>query len=205
MRIIVVSDDPLARAGLANLLEGRGEIEVTAQHSGDESLSATFDALLPDALVWDLGGELASADWKDDLAELVEAGASVVALLVGSAQAAEAWTYGARGLLGREAAPDRIAAAVIAVGSGLVAIDPEFAAQTGLETAIEPLLEDLTGREREVLDLMAEGLSNKSIALRLDITEHTVKFHVNAILRKLGSQSRTEAVVRATRMGLILL
>ena len=63
----------------------------------------------------------------------------------------------------------------------------------------------MTRRELEVLQLVAEGLPNKSIADRLDISEHTVKFHVNAIMGKLGAQSRTEAVTRATRMGLILL
>jgi two-component system, NarL family, nitrate/nitrite response regulator NarL len=56
-----------------------------------------------------------------------------------------------------------------------------------------------------VLQLLAEGLANKAIALQLDISEHTVKFHINAILAKLGVQSRTQAVVRATRLGLIIL
>jgi DNA-binding NarL/FixJ family response regulator len=93
----------------------------------------------------------------------------------------------------------------VAVAGGLIAVDAEYAGQTGLDNSGEPLIEDLTGREREVLGLMAEGMSNKTIALRLEISEHTVKFHVNAILRKLGAQSRTEAVVRATRLGLILL
>jgi DNA-binding NarL/FixJ family response regulator len=65
--------------------------------------------------------------------------------------------------------------------------------------------EVLTPREQEVLQLLAEGLPNKTIADRLYISEHTVKFHVNAILSKLGAQSRTEAVVRATRLGLLLL
>ena len=57
----------------------------------------------------------------------------------------------------------------------------------------------------EVLRLLAEGLPNKGIAHRLDISEHTVKFHVNSILAKLGTQSRTEAVIHATRLGLIIL
>ena len=65
--------------------------------------------------------------------------------------------------------------------------------------------ESLTPREREVLALLAEGLSNKAIADRLDISEHTAKFHVNAVLAKLGVQRRTEAVVRAARMGLVTL
>ena len=65
--------------------------------------------------------------------------------------------------------------------------------------------EALTPREREVLALLAEGLSNKAIADRLAISEHTAKFHVNAVLAKLGVQRRTEAVVRAARMGLVTL
>ena len=69
----------------------------------------------------------------------------------------------------------------------------------------DPLIEALTARELAVLRLVAEGLPNKTIAVRLGISEHTVKFHVNAILGKLGVASRTEAVVRATRLGLIFL
>ncbi len=66
-------------------------------------------------------------------------------------------------------------------------------------------VETLTRRELEVLRLLAEGLPNKAVAYRLDISEHTVKFHVNSILTKLSAQSRTEAVTTATRLGLILL
>jgi DNA-binding NarL/FixJ family response regulator len=66
-------------------------------------------------------------------------------------------------------------------------------------------VEPLTAREREVLQLMAQGMANKSIARELAISEHTVKFHVNAILSKFGAQSRTEAVVIASRAGLVLL
>ena len=64
---------------------------------------------------------------------------------------------------------------------------------------------EVTPRELQVLGLMAEGMPNKTIAARLGISEHTVKFHVNALLNKLGAHSRTEAVTRATRMGLIAL
>jgi DNA-binding NarL/FixJ family response regulator len=67
------------------------------------------------------------------------------------------------------------------------------------------LLEELTPRERDVLSLLSEGLTNKAIAQHLGISEYTVKFHVNTIFRKLGAQSRTEAAVRAARLGLITL
>ena len=63
----------------------------------------------------------------------------------------------------------------------------------------------LTARENEVLQLLARGMTNKAIALELGITEHTIKFHVNAIMGKLGAQSRTEAVVRASQLGMIVL
>ena len=93
------------------------------------------------------------------------------------------------------------------MASGLLVLQP------GLDTQLPTDVGDetsspaggLTQREMEVLALVAEGLPNKAIASRLEISEHTVKFHVNSILTKLGAQSRTEAVTRATRMGLLLL
>ncbi|MDQ7857760.1 MAG: LuxR C-terminal-related transcriptional regulator, partial [Armatimonadota bacterium] len=69
----------------------------------------------------------------------------------------------------------------------------------------DPLVEDLTQREHQVLQLLAEGLANREIARRLSISEHTVNFHVDAILGKLGAHSRTEAVARAARLGLLIL
>lgn len=71
------------------------------------------------------------------------------------------------------------------------------------ETSDSALVEALTPREREVLELLAEGLSNKDIGRALGISEHTAKFHVNALLGKLDAQTRTEAVVRALRLGLL--
>ena len=86
-------------------------------------------------------------------------------------------------------------------------LDPGLAAavKTIVDNPPLPPAEPLTARELQVLRLLAEGLANKAIAQRLAISEHTVKFHVNAIMGKLGADSRTEAVVRASRLGLILL
>jgi len=120
--------------------------------------------------------------------------------------AGEAWSAGARGLLPREADAETIAAAATAAANGLSVMHPEYVNTLALvNPRSEADVEPLTAREREVLQLLAEGLPNKIIAARLKITDHTVKFHVNAIMTKLGVQSRTEAVVRATRLGLILL
>jgi two-component system nitrate/nitrite response regulator NarL len=207
VRVIVVGDDPLARAGLANVLIEMTELDVVAQIATEESVTAVYQAYDPDAVLWDLGWDLETSSWRERLSDLVETGAPVVTLLPESSHAAEAWSVGARGLLSREADPASILAALNAVNEGLAAVDP------ALGGALLPIndespafqLEELTKREHEVLELLAEGLSNRSIAYRLEISEHTVKFHVNSILRKLGAQSRTEAVVRATRSGLILL
>ena len=106
-----------------------------------------------------------------------------------------------------------IVAAITAAASGLTALDRSLAleALTGLargRTEAEPISEQeepLTAREREVLQLLAQGIPNKQIAQRLGISEHTVKFHVSAIMTKLGAASRTEAVTTAARRGLLLL
>jgi two-component system nitrate/nitrite response regulator NarL len=204
MRTLVIGDDPLARAGLANLLI---ELDVVAQIAAGDSVVSAYSAHTPDAVLWDLGWSLESSNWTDRLSSLAELGAKVVALLPDRSLTLEAWSAGARGLLGREAPKDQIIAALGAVSRGLIAMDPALggALLPSVDEQNQFELEQLTERELEVLQLLAEGLSNRSIAMQLEISEHTVKFHVNAILRKLGAQSRTEAVVRATRAGLILL
>jgi two-component system nitrate/nitrite response regulator NarL len=130
-----------------------------------------------------------------------------VTLLSEETYAVEAQIAGARGLLSRDISSERLMAALTAAAQGLMVLDLSLVPNllgTG-ERLPSPLAEELTPREIEVLALLAEGLPNKTIAHRLNISEHTVKFHVNAIMGKLGAQSRTEAVVRATRLGLILL
>jgi DNA-binding NarL/FixJ family response regulator len=141
------------------------------------------------------------------LAELADAVPPVVALVPDETYAVEAQMAGARGLLPRDSSAERLVAALTAAAWDLIVLDPSLAAPLlGTRDSSSPsLVEDLTPRELEVLGLLAEGLPNKAIGLRLGISEHTVKFHVNAVLGKLGAQSRTEAVVRATRLGLILL
>jgi DNA-binding NarL/FixJ family response regulator len=204
VRVIVVGDDPLARAGLSNLLT---EVDVVAQIATDDSVLEAFQTFTPDAVLWDLGWDMENSNWRERLSNLSDSGASVVTLLPESAQAPLALSAGARGLLSRDADPASILAALNAVNHGLMAVDPALGGGLLPDTddAAPFQLEELTKREHEVLELVAEGLSNRSIAYRLEISEHTVKFHVNAILRKMGAQSRTEAVVRATRSGLILL
>lgn len=211
IRILLVADDPLARAGLSNFLadpgiDGSG-IEIVMQLASDDpGLGEATARYRPDVILWDLGWEPSSN--LDRLSDFLEIGEPVVVLLPTLDMARSAWAAGARALMARDADTGQILAALSAAAQGLVVVDPEMAAVLPLERAVyesERILEELTPREFEVLQLLAEGASNKAIARRLAISEHTVKYHVNTILGKLGAQSRTEAVVRATRAGLILL
>lgn len=205
LRVLIVADDPLARAGLATLLAGQPGCTVVGRVAGDAGLPDEVEAYRPDVIMWDLGWNPTLA--LERLADVKEMELPIVALLPDEAHAVEARTAGARGLLLREADTPKLLAALSAVAQGLVTIDPTLTGallSTG-EADRVALAEALTPRELEVLQLLAEGLPNKTIAHQLNISEHTVKFHVNAILGKLGAQSRTEAVVRATRLGLILL
>ena len=154
--------------------------------------------------MWDLGwntvGPLAS------LSQLTEAAPPVLALLADDSMTAQAHAAGARGLLLRNTSIDDLVAALAAVARGLSVTDPRL----GLPTMTSPVspfgpLLQLTPRETEALRLLAEGLPNKAIAERLGISEHTVRFHVNSLMGKLGAQSRTEAVTKTTRLGLLLL
>ena len=215
LRVLVIAEDPLARAGLAALLTDEEDLVVVGRAAPAEDLAATVQALQPDAVAWDMG-------WQGDaaLTRLADAALDVLilALVTEEEDARAALDAGAAGALRRDSDAARIAAALLAISQRMIAVDADFARAAERARpprlapdlaprpeAEPPLLEELTGRELEVLRLLAEGLPNKTIAQRLDISEHTVKFHVNALLGKLGAGSRTEAVVRATRLGLILL
>lgn len=195
MRVLVVGADALARAGLMALLARREELVMLGEALPSEVGRSLRDA---DVLLWDAGLEGMAA-------ELPEERPSVV-LVAGERQAAIALSAGARGVVRRDAPPDRIAAALHAASEGLFGVDEALAGSLLRRTAaLEPLVEPLTPREQEVLALLAEGLGNKALALRLGITESTAKFHVNAILGKLGVESRAEAIVLALRLGLVAL
>lgn len=116
----------------------------------------------------------------------------------------EAIAAGASGALRRDAAPEAVAAALRALREGLAVFDRPFvAALVPRDAGDDASKAALTSREHEVLALLAEGLSNREIASKLEISEHTAKFHVNSILQKMGAQKRVEAVVRAARLGII--
>jgi DNA-binding NarL/FixJ family response regulator len=205
LRVLIIANDPLSRAGLAMLLSDQAGCEVVGQISGAEEYLADMEIYRPEVLPWDLG-------WNPEEALTQAAEFAVewplVGLLPDENQVGEAWAVGLRSLLLRSAPAEMLLAALIAAGQELVTLDPRLAETLLRSTPQSPpdhLIEALTPRELEVLQLLAEGLPNKDIARQLNISDHTVKFHVNAIMSKLNAQSRTEAVVQATRLGLILL
>jgi DNA-binding NarL/FixJ family response regulator len=204
LRILIVADDPLARAGLAMLLSEQPDFQVVGQVAGATVREGVLETLPADVLLWDLGWDSAAA--LEQLAESLESTPAVTVVLSDESQAGEAWAAGARGFLARDVNGPGLRAALIAVSQGLVVFHPTAAASLLPSGDHLPgtVPSALTPRELQVLQLLAEGLPNKGIAGRLEISDHTVKFHVNAIMGKLGAQSRTDAVMRATRAGLII-
>ncbi len=218
LRVLVISSSPFARAGLAALIDQQPLLRVVGQMSPDDEIGESLDLYRPDVLVWEMGYEALPA--LDTLNETRAANIPALVLIADNPNAIAAAPMlinaGARGVVLQDTQPERLAAALIALAQGLVVLsvplaDASFAggfAVPGLPPngdGSTRMVDALTPRETEVLNLIAEGLPNKIIAHKLSISEHTVKFHVNAILTKLGAQSRTEAVVRATRLGLIAL
>lgn len=208
LSIAIVANDPLARAGLATLLAAEPACEVVAQMSLADWLADLqaddWTDLRLDGVVWDVGWAAPTG-----LPDREPFPLPVVALLADETAVPHLWSLGIQAMLRRDAPAAAMVAALQATLQGVAALDVEFVTAvlppTPLAPESLPELVDLTPREREVLTLLAEGLTNKAIAHRLEISDHTVKFHVNAILSKLNAQSRTEAVVQATRLGLLLL
>ncbi|RMG87967.1 MAG: DNA-binding response regulator [Chloroflexi bacterium] len=211
LRVLVVAEDVLARTGLAAIV-GEAEPSWTIAQLAPERLALDVDIYQPDIVLFDLA-------WGDatDIAPYIEAtDAPFLFLLADEEQAAlllatvgDMVAVRPIGLLLRSNEAPPILYALSTVVAGLSVIDPSL--MTALTPQLSPaaladeIVEPLTPREQEVLALIAEGLPNKAIALRLGISDHTVKFHINAILSKLNAQSRTEAVVQAARLGLLIL
>jgi DNA-binding NarL/FixJ family response regulator len=213
IRVLVAAAFPTVRAGLAAVLRAEPGIEVVGEAAGAEQLIALAASLQPHAVL----AELESAD--DEMIEAVwqiagagQAPGTVIVCDATERWALEALRAGVRGVLARDSSGGELAAAVLAAANGLVVLDatairPLLPSQSMpvSETVTQGLGEALTPRELEVLRLLSEGLGNKMISRRLGISEHTVKFHVGAIMAKLNAGSRTEAVTVAARRGLIWL
>ena len=184
--ILVVSSSPVSRAGVAALLRETGRGEVLLAASLDET----------DARPRVVVAVPASEPEVDALLDLdvpmVVLGPVIGADRLAAALAGRPWAY-----LSQQATAEVLAAALRAVEQGLTVHDPSL----GLAAAPED--DDLTPREREVLNLIGLGLANKTIAYQLGISEHTAKFHVASVLAKLGAATRAEAVRIGASRGLL--
>lgn len=201
IRVLIVAPSAVVRAGLEALAASSPELHVVGSFpdpSGAEDLR-------PDVIV--------SALPVEEIPPPPDTGAPPLVLLTSDSQPVwtlEALRMGIRAVLPRDASQAEILTAVEAAANGLAVIDPQdldallsSAAPAPAHAASE--ISALTPRELEVLRMMAEGAANKIIAWKLGISEHTVKFHVAAILTRLGASSRTEAVAIGIRKGLVLL
>jgi DNA-binding CsgD family transcriptional regulator len=233
MRVYVVAQYPTIRAGLTALVQSQPGWKVVGDELPTTKLPERVDVALvdldglenPEMLAKWLGIltpraglvaiDVTAMDGRRGAVRQAPGAHSLLGLVARTAE-----DYGlAFGALPRDATRDEIIAALTAVSSGLVVLDRRlardylsFRQSAAVAAPLQvpgdaggEMLETLTGRELEVLQLLAEGLPNKLIAARLHITEHTAKFHVSSIMLKLGASSRTEAVTLAARRGLLLL
>lgn len=213
-RVFIAADSPVVRAGLEALVRASPDLEVVGRSHGLVLLEQDVEDAQSDVVLLEL--ELNNDDPLPDAVRALAEGPHACAIVVLANKVHGAWTaealrLGVRAVLPWEVTGEEIAAAVQAAAVGLVALHRD---------AIEPLVSDapsaipalpqaqdrlLTPREIEVLGMLAEGLGNKTIASRLGISEHTVKFHIASIFTKLNVSSRTEAVTTGIRQGLIML
>ena len=200
LRVLVLSADDLTRAGLATLVSEFPGFSVVGQTADVNKLADDIDVFAPDLVVWD------AFESFERRSVLLDVDIPVVVVVPDEEAAGLALANGARGVVPRSVGRDGLSAALTAASHGLTAVDNRFAeAVARAAPPVSSLVESLTPRELQVLQLVAEGLPNKSIASELAISEHTVKFHINSVLGKLGATSRTQAVTAATRLGLIRL
>jgi DNA-binding NarL/FixJ family response regulator len=215
LRVLLVDDQALVRSGFRMILSVEPDLEVVGEAGDGAEAVALARELRPDVVLMDV--QMPHVDGIAATAELVAAGHGRVVILTTFDRddyLFDALRAGASGFLLKNAEADQLVEAVRAVGRGHALLSPEvtrrvIAEMTAARGAVaEPsredavLLDRLTEREREVLQLLGEGLSNAEIAQRLVLGEATVKTHVSNCLAKLHLRDRVQAVVFAHRVGL---
>lgn len=206
IRVLLVDDHQLFRRGVASLLSGRDDIEVVGEASNGAEAVERARELMPDVILMDikmpqLDGLAATKQLKTEMPYV-----RIMMLTVSETDEDlfEAIKAGASGYLLKNVDPDYLVACVQQVQRGEVPIAPTMAAKIlrELTAPADASIQALTGRERQVLELLAGGLANKEIAFALKISENTVKNHLRNILEKLHLQNRVQAALYAVRMGL---
>lgn len=205
IRVLIVDDHPVVRDGIAATLTDEPDFEVAGAAGSIAQAVATCAREHPDVVLLDL--ELPDGSGIDAIAKLhaVTPDAKVVIFTAydSDERVLGAIRAGARGYLLKGATRDEIARAIRAVHAGGSHLESSAAARVMAQVRTPRRTLDLTAREKHVLRLVADGLSNKLIAESLAITERTVKFHVASIFNKLGADNRAQAVAMAIDRGVI--
>ncbi len=206
IRVLIADDHPVVRQGLRTYLELQPDIEVAGEAGSGIDAAAQAERLAPDVVLLDMvmpdGGGLEALrriGSGDGTPRVV-----VLTSFPADDRVVEAMRAGAAGYLLKDAQPAELLAAIRSAHSGGSPLHPAAAARLVGEVRRPPAAAaELTAREREVLELIARGMPNKAIALRLSLSEKTVKAHVSAVLRKLDVTDRTQAALKAVRERLV--
>ena len=209
VRVVLADDEPLLRAGLKVLLQADERVEVVADVGDGQKLLDAVDRLQPDVALIDV--QMPVLDGLGALRVLAQQPDPPVAAVLTTFDlddyVAEALDLGAQGFLLKDAEPDALVRAVLDLASGGAVLDPRITARllprmqlAGGRLREAQLLDALSGRERQVLDLVACGQSNAAIAAELGLTEATVKSYVSALLTKLGVSNRVQAALFVQRV-----
>ena len=202
IRVLIADDHPVVREGLAAILRSEPDIQVVAEAADGAHACALYDQYLPDAVILDL--RMPRKDGLQVVTELMSSRRPKPRIIVMTTYETEedvrrALQAGAKSYLVKGALPEQILETVRRVAAG-EALVPSKIASVLTESLAHP---ELSPRELQVLRRLAAGNSNKEIGQMLQITEHTVKVHVKAILLKLGALGRNEAIAIAMKRGLI--
>jgi DNA-binding NarL/FixJ family response regulator len=214
LRILLVDDQKLMREGLRVLLELEPDLKVVGEAENGQAALEAYAAHQPDVVLMDVrmpGMDGVEATWR--LRERwPEARVVILTTFDDDTYVFEGLRAGALGYLLKDVSGVELAKAIRTVAAGGALIEPSVAQKVLAEfariapptrTTDEGLPEPLSEREREVLRLLAQGLSNREIGLRLSLAEGTVKNYVTNILQKLGVRDRTQAAVRARELGVV--
>lgn len=203
--MLLVDDHAVVRQGLRSFLEVQPDMEVVGEAATGPEAVDEVSRLAPDVVLMDL--VMPGGDGVNAIRTLREVAPGVRVLVLSSylddPAVFGAVQAGAAGYLVKDVQPEALANAIRQVHQGLPALAPQIAARLMRGAAKPPLTVKFTQRERDVLKLVAEGLSNKEIAGRLFISEKTVKTHVSNVLGKLGVTDRTQAALLAVRQRLV--
>ncbi len=204
--ILIVDDHPIVRQGLVGALEDEAEFSVVGALPSAEEALAFVARTQPDLILLDL--ELPGLDGIAALPRLLDASPASKVIVFTAYETDErvfgAIRAGAKGYLLKGAPTEEIGRAIRAVHAGGSHLEPRVAARVLARLHAPRRASDtLSDREREVLRLVADGLSNKEIGRALTISERTARFHVTSILNKLGANTRAQAVAVAGQRGLL--